>query len=107
MSIKKLFYDKNSQAVELLPGMPIIARINENKLDFFNIEQFTIKTITNEDIIVYDEEKDTTLPITKFQRLFNVACCITVYKSQGSTFDHSYSIHEFNFDEILKMCCFI
>ena len=56
LRLEKLFYDKNSQNVELLPGMPIIARINEKKLDIFNNELFTIKTITKQDIIVYDED---------------------------------------------------
>ena len=103
MRLEKLFYDKNSQDVELLPGMPIIARINEKKLNIFNNELCTIKTITKDDIIVYDEEQEITIPINQFQRLFNIAYCITFYKSQGSTFDYSYSIHEFNrFDERLK-----
>ena len=103
LRLEKLFYDKNSQNVELLPGMPIIARVNEKKLDIFNNELFTIKTIKQEDIIIYDEEKEITIPIKSFQRLFNIAYCITVYKSQGSTFDHSYTIHEFDrFDERLK-----
>ena len=103
LRLEKLFYDKNSQDVELLPGMPIIARINEKKLNIFNNELFTIKTITKDDIIVYDEEQEITIPIKQFQRLFYVAYCITVYKSQGSTFDYGYSIHEFNkFDERLK-----
>ena len=57
MRLDKLFYDKNSQDVWLLPGMPIIARVNEKKLDIYNNEFFTIKTIKQDDIIVYDEEK--------------------------------------------------
>ena len=96
MRLEKLLYDKNSQDVELLPGMPIIARINEKKSNIFNNELFTIKTITKDDIIVYDEEQEITIPINQFQRL-------TVYKSKGSAFDYGDSIHEFNrFDERLK-----
>ena len=96
MRLEKLFYDTNNQDVELLPGMPIIARVNEKKLDILNNELFTIKTINQEDIIVYDEEKEITVPIHYVQRLFNIAYCITVYKSQGSTFDHGYTKHEFD-----------
>ena len=96
LRLDKLFYDKNSQDVELLPGMPIIARIIEKKLDIFNNELFTIKTITKDDIIVYDEEQEITIPIKQFQRLLYVAYCRTVYKSQDSTCDYGYSIHEFN-----------
>ena len=35
--------------------------------------------------------------------MFYVAYCITVHKSQGSTFRHEYTIHEFEkFDNRLK-----
>ena len=88
LRLEQLFYDTNSQNVELLPGMPIIARVNEKKLDIYNNELFTIKTIQQDDIIVYDEEKEITIPIARFQRLLNIAYCITIYKSQGSTFNH-------------------
>ena len=47
------------------------------------------------------------IPFDKFQHLFYVAYAITIYKSQGSTFDfyknsqgikveYNYTIHEFN-----------
>ena len=56
------------------------------------------------------------IPFDKFQHLFYVAYAITMYKSQGSTFDfyknslgvkvdYEYTIHEFThprFDERLK-----
>ena len=34
------------------------------------------------------------MPLAEFQRTFYVAYAMTVCKSQGSTFDHSYTIHE-------------
>ncbi len=37
---KKLPYDKNSQLIRLLPGMPIIARKNNKTLNIFNNEFF-------------------------------------------------------------------
>ena len=65
---------------------------------------FSIKTIDDEFITVTtDEDKQIDIPINLFQKLFYVAFCITVAKSQGSTFKHSYTIHEFNrFDNRLK-----
>jgi hypothetical protein len=37
------------------------------------------------------------------EKLFYVAFCITVHRSQGSTFNHPYTIHQFElFDERLK-----
>ena len=52
------------------------------KLHICNNELFPIKTITKGDIMVYDDEKEITIPINKCQRLTNVAYCIPVYKSQ-------------------------
>ena len=41
--------------------------------------------------------------MAEFTKIFNIAYCITVHKSQGATFDEAYTIHEFNqFDERLK-----
>ena len=43
------------------------------------------------------------IPIKDFQRLFYVAYCITVHKSQGETYNEPYTIHEFErFDGRLK-----
>ena len=64
---------------------------------------FTITKITTDNIIAYDDDQEIEIPTDKFQRLFYIAFCITVYKSQGSTFDYPYSIHEFeHFDNRLK-----
>ena len=43
------------------------------------------------------------IPFKDFQRLFYPAYCITVQASQGDTFDHKYTIHEWSrFDKRLK-----
>ena len=102
---KKLSFDKNSQDMRLLPGMPVIARKNNKKLNIFNNETFTIKEIkkTKEIIIVEDEGKLQEIPFEEFSTMFYIAFCITVHKSQGATYDKPYSIHEFNrFDNRLK-----
>ncbi len=69
-----------------------------------NNEMFTIKTIDDECITVTTEEdKEIEIPINLSQKFFYIAYCITVAKSQGSTFKHGYAIHEFNrFDNRLK-----
>ena len=104
LRLPKLEYDKNSLSVELLAGMPIIARVSAKNLDICNNELFTITKITKEFTFIQDEfEKSIEIPIDKFQKLFYVAYCITVYKSQGSTFNYGYTIHEWNkFDNRLK-----
>ena len=104
LRLNKLDYDKNSQNVELLSGMPIIARINAKDFDICNNELFTITKINKEFIFIQDEsDKQIEIPIDKFQKFFYVAYCITTHKSQGSTFNHGYTIHEYDkFDSRLK-----
>ena len=103
--LKKLDFDPNSQDVWLLAGTPIIARKSCKEKDISNNETFTIKEIrkTKEIIIVADEERQLEITYKEFPFLFNVAYCITCHKSQGSTFDHPYTIHEFDkFDSRMK-----
>ena len=104
LHLNKLIHDENSQDVYLLKGMPIIARVNAKNFDICNNEMYTIKTIDDECITVTTEEdKEIEIPINLFQKFFYIAYCITVAKSQGSTFKHGYTIHEFNrFDNRLK-----
>jgi len=111
LALDKLPYDPNSQDVKLTKGTPIIARKNAKEYDIFNNEIFTISKIhfSQETITVCDDDdKVVEVPFDKFQRLFYPAYAITIYKSQGSTFDHPYTIHEYNhprFDNRLKYVC--
>ena len=85
--------------------MPVIARAHSAKYDISKNELFTIKKITGESIIITDEERTMEIPRKDdlFQWLFYPAFCIVVHKSQGSTFNYEYSIHEFEkFDCRLK-----
>ena len=69
--LNKVDYDKNSQNVELLDGMPIIARINAKDYDICNNELFTITKINKEFIFIQDEsDKQIEIPIDKFQKFF-------------------------------------
>ena len=89
--------------------MPIIARINAKDYDIFNNETFTIKKIDLDSQIisitddVQTERPPIEIPIKDFQKLFNVAYCITVCRSQGSTYNHDYTLHEFErYDNRMK-----
>jgi ATP-dependent exoDNAse (exonuclease V) alpha subunit len=105
LELPALNYDPNSQDVRLCTGMPVIARKNSKQLHIYNNETYTIKEIqrTKGEITVEDDGREHTVPISEFTKIFNIAYCITVHKSQGATFDEAYTIHEFNqFDERLK-----
>jgi hypothetical protein len=42
-----------------------------------------------------NEERKLIIPLNKFQKLFYVAYCITIHRSQGATFNYPYTIHQF------------
>lgn len=103
VELKKLSYDGNSQDVKLMPGMPVIARVNKKDLQISNNETFTIRDITCNTCTVSDGQRVITFETNNFQKLFYVAFAITTHKSQGESFDHPYTIHEWNcFDSALK-----
>jgi hypothetical protein len=107
LKFNKLAYDDNSQDVELFANMPIISRKNSKDLNIVNNETFTIKAImqSKKIIIIEADKRIQEIKFDDFQKMFYIAYCITVHKSQGCSFDHPYTIHEFNsksFDNRLK-----
>ncbi len=64
------------------------------KVGIVNNKIFSIKSIYGRKIEITDGSKTIEIDIDKFQYLFYVAYAITIHKSQGSTFDFKYSIHE-------------
>ena len=100
-----LTFDPNSQDVTLVSGTPLIARKNTKSENIYNNELFTIGQIQHKlgMVIVSDGNNQHDIPMTDFQSMFHPAYCITTHKSQGSTFNHPYTIHEWEkFDERLK-----
>ena len=74
--------------------MPLISRINQKSLRIVNNETFNVTKINKSTITLKNEMKELEFPIEKISRNFNLAFCITIHKSQGSTFNNSYSIYE-------------
>ncbi len=78
-------------------GMPVIARINNKSFDVINNEVFNVDKIDDEFITISNELKDSKqIPVNQFNRMFYLALCITIHKSQGATFDEKYTIHEWS-----------
>jgi energy-coupling factor transporter ATP-binding protein EcfA2 len=111
LCIKQLSYDPNSQDVQLINGTPIMARVNNKTLDIFNNETFMIANIDHKkqqiqilnDIDADEECKSFTIDVKDFQKLFYVAYCITIHKSQGISIDTPYTIHDWRYlDSRLK-----
>jgi ATP-dependent exoDNAse (exonuclease V) alpha subunit len=105
LELKALHFDPNSQDVKLVAGAPLIARKNAKDLNMFNNEVYDIKAIRHKTqiVLVHDERQTIEIPFDKFQLLFNPAYAITCHKSQGSTYNYDYTIHEFSrFDDRMK-----
>jgi len=84
--------------VKLLSGMPVIARVKNIKLEVVNNQTFSIKEIRQKEgiIMLQDEDQKIEVEINQFQHNFHVAYCLTIHKSQGTTFDQPYTLHEWD-----------
>jgi ATP-dependent exoDNAse (exonuclease V) alpha subunit len=107
LELEALDYSENSQDVKLTARTPLIARVNCKGIDIFNNEIWIITKINKkkETITIKEEggERTMDIPNNLVQKLFNPGWCITCHKSQGSTYDHPYTIHDFDkMDERLK-----
>ena len=99
LELPKQKYDHDFQDVRLLTRTPIIARLNNKKNWIYNSDMFTIKSIDrikSSSTITDDSDKIVEIRTEMFQILFCIAFCITVHRSQGSTFNHSYTVHDFD-----------
>ncbi len=80
--------------------MPVISKINNEKLSIFNNQRFTIIKIDkkNEKITLKYKDNDNTIDIefNNFQKLFIPAFSMTCHCAQGLTINEPYSIHEFH-----------
>jgi hypothetical protein len=85
-----------TQDVELIEGMPVIAHITDKKKTILNMDMFQIKSITDEEIILKDEEREVTIATRDFHKYFYIGFCITVYASQGATFNEKYTIWDWD-----------
>lgn len=92
--------DDDSQDVYLTVGTPIIAKHNDDKLEVFNNETYSITSIKGGKITAKNEFNEVVLTPAQFQALFLVAYCKTVHKAQGCTIDTDHTIHDV--DEVLK-----
>ena len=103
LRLQGLIYDANSQDVILFKNVPVISKVNNKELGLVNNETFKIDKIIDDKITMKNEYKELTINKDDFQYLFYLAYCITVCRSQGSTFNTSYTIHEWwRMDKRLK-----
>ena len=85
--------------------MHVIARVNNIKYEIGKNQKFTLKEIRQKDqvIVLKDEDVEIEIPFHQFQHMFYVAYCITIHRSQGTTFNEPFTLHDWDrLDERLK-----
>jgi hypothetical protein len=89
-------------------GLPVIANEthtfknpDKEKFDVKNNEEFEVVAVDNQHVRVRNSRMEFSMEHKDF-KYFDLAYCITVHKSQGSTFDFEYTIYEYTrFDKKL------
>jgi len=95
--IEKNMFDPNSQEITAYPTLPIISKHNDKKLDIVNNEQFVVQELKPDGtFLIKNEERELEITKEQFRNIFYPAYCITIYASQGCTFNFPYTIHEWD-----------
>jgi ATP-dependent exoDNAse (exonuclease V) alpha subunit len=94
--LPKLQYDENSQDVILVRKTPLIAKVNNSKLNLINNERYTITKIDvdNQEITVQNNRNEITIDSSDFQKLFRVGYAFTIHACQGMSIETPYTIWE-------------
>ena len=74
--------------------MPVIARITTD--NFSNNDQFTVKQVAADVIILTDGHATMEIETADFTRCFNLSYCITIHSCQGQSYDFPYTIYQFD-----------
>jgi hypothetical protein len=79
-------------------GLPVIAnetRTLNKTAEVFNNEEFEVTAIDKDSVTLTNTRITISIKHSEF-KFFDLAYCITVHKSQGSTYDFEYSIYDYN-----------
>ncbi len=102
MELKKCVADKNSQDIYVYENLPIIACKTNGSYGIVNGEEFTVKSFDDK-YVVLKSDKDILIKTNDLTKIFYPAYCLTVHRAQGSAFEESFSIFEWDImDERLK-----
>ena len=105
IELEKFMPDRLSQDITLYQELPLMACKTNMKYDIANGEEFTVDSFDKINATLKYDGTDRTvkIPLKEITQFFYPSYCITVHKSQGSSFDFPYTIYEFDkFDERLK-----
>lgn len=63
--------------------------------------------MNNNEIKYQDHKTEYTLNVNEFNRYFYLGFCITVYASQGETFDQKYTIHDWKYKRFCEKAKYV
>jgi hypothetical protein len=93
-------WDRNhkTQWTRLYEGLPVVSYKNDNDLNIYNSEVFTIDKIDleNKTFTIKRDEEELEFDAKEFKYMFYPAYCITIHVSQGCTFDEPYCIYDWS-----------
>lgn len=87
-------YQGHGAKYKVAVGMPMLVTQNIRNKNMFNMEQFEIEKIENEDGNLEFTVDGKTFSHSEFSESFIPAFCVTVYKYQGGTIDEHYNIYD-------------
>ena len=98
-------YKSRIEKYKVCENMPIIANQNMKKRDMFNMMEFKIETINeNEEGNLESEIDNETFSLNEFRESFLPNFCNTVYKYQGGKIDEHYNIFDTHEMDVKEMC---
>jgi hypothetical protein len=91
-------YDENSQEVQLVRKIPLIAKVNNSKLKHINNERYIISKINlaEKEMTVKNDRNEAIISKDDFQKIFRVGYAFTTHSCQGMTINEPYTIHDFD-----------
>ncbi len=87
-----------TQTTYIAEGMPAVGFMNHQDTGIVNNEMYTVTKIAGRNITLTATAREfqVTIPASHFSKYLYPGFCITVHTSQGETYDHPYTIHEWS-----------
>ena len=87
-----------TQLTKVYEGLPIVSYRNNNDLDIYNSEVFTVHKIDvkRKHFFIMKDETELVFDIKQFKLMFYPAYCVTCHVSQGCTYDQPFTIYDWS-----------
>lgn len=105
----RLERNHKTQDVKIFEGMPIVSYKNDDKLDIYNSEVFSVHAIDTEKntFSIMHNDEELFFRSVDFKYYFYPAYCITIHVSQGCTFTQPYTIYDWSHPHMEKSAKYV